>query len=155
MGASIKAAGAGGRKRRRHGHAPMSEINVTPFVDVMLVLLIIFMVAAPLMTGGVPLDLPQTKASQLDSPKTEPLQISIAPDGQIYLGQQDKEVTRLDELVPKLKAIVKARGGNFAEEPVFVRAHRASNYGLFAGVMAEMQRGGFRKLNIVSENQGG
>ena len=122
MGASIKAAGGGGRKRRTKRHAPMSEINVTPFVDVMLVLLIIFMVAAPLMTGGVPLDLPQAKGKQLDSQNKEPVVVSIAKDGKIYLGQQDKDTIKIEELGDKLKAIMKARGPDAAnEEAIFVR----------------------------------
>src|SRR5215210_3264110 len=112
MGASLKGGGGShaGRRGRRRRHAPMSEINVTPFVDVMLVLLIIFMVAAPLMTGGVPLDLPQAKGKQLDGQNKEPVVSSIAKDGRIYLGQQDKDTISIDELGPKLQAIMKARG---------------------------------------------
>src|SRR6202521_2196629 len=105
--------GGGGRRGRRR--AVMAEINVTPMVDVMLVLLIIFMVSAPLLTVGVPLDLPQTQAKSLDQDK-EPLTVSVNVKGEVYL--QNTEIP-VDELVPKLKAITEARGG--AEERIFVR----------------------------------
>ncbi len=156
MGASIRAAGAGGRKRRATRHAPMSEINVTPFVDVMLVLLIIFMVAAPLMTGGVPLDLPQAKGRQLDSQNKEPVVVSIAKDGQIYLGQQDKDTIKLDELGSKLQAVMKARGGDPAnDEAIFVRGDRTVDYGTVARVMSRIKEAGFRKLSLVTETEAG
>src|SRR5213083_1667565 len=101
---------------RRHRRRPvMSEINVTPMVDVMLVLLIIFMVSAPLLTVGVPLDLPQTQAKTLDLDK-EPLTVSVNQSGQVYL--QNTEIA-VEELVAKLKAITEARRG--AEERIFVR----------------------------------
>ncbi len=155
MGASIKAAGAGGRKRRKSRHAPMSEINVTPFVDVMLVLLIIFMVAAPLMTGGVPLDLPQAKSSQLDNPNKEPVVVSIAKDGKIYLGQQEKDTIRIEELGAKLQAVMKARGGSSSDDAIFVRGDRTVDYGTVARVMARIKEAGFRKLSLVTETEGG
>src|SRR5919206_2289561 len=117
-------------RRRHHRHAVMSEINVTPMVDVMLVLLIIFMVSAPLLTVGVPLDLPQTKAKTLDQDK-EPLTISVNAKGEVYL--QNTEIT-LEELVPKLKAITDARGG--ADERIFVRGDQALAYGAVLKVMA-------------------
>ena len=103
------AAGAAGRRRgrRRGGKAVMSEINVTPMVDVMLVLLIIFMVSAPLMTVGVPIDLPKTKAKSLDQ-DNQPLTLSVSPQGQVFL--QNSEVPA-DQLVDKLKAVTDARGG--------------------------------------------
>jgi biopolymer transport protein TolR len=155
MGASIKAASAGGRKRRKSRHSPMSEINVTPFVDVMLVLLIIFMVAAPLMTGGVPLDLPQAKSSQLDNPNKEPVVVSIAKDGKIYLGQQDKDTIKIEELGAKLKAVMSARGGTGTDEPIFVRGDRTVDYGTVARVMARIKEAGYRKLSLVTETEGG
>src|ERR1700753_4293101 len=102
--------------RRRHTRKPvMAEINVTPMVDVMLVLLIIFMVSAPLLTVGVPIDLPQTKAKSLDQDK-EPLALSVNEKGQVFL--QNSEI-KMDELVPKLEAITQARGGY--EERIYVR----------------------------------
>src|SRR5918995_4171790 len=101
--------GSRGHRRRGRHHGLMSEINVTPMVDVMLVLLIIFMVSAPLLTVGVPIDLPQTRASSLDQADKEPLAISVNTQGQVFL--QNSEI-KFDELVPKLKAIADARGGN-------------------------------------------
>src|SRR5450755_5157786 len=114
---AIGGAAAGGSvgRRRHRRKAVMSEINVTPMVDVMLVLLIIFMVSAPLLTVGVPIDLPQTQAANLE-PEREPLAVSVNVKGQIFL--QNTEI-KLDELVPKLKAITDARGG--AEERIYVR----------------------------------
>src|ERR671934_2912674 len=110
---AMKGLSAGTNGRRRH--AMMSEINVTPMVDVMLVLLIIFMVSAPLLTVGVPIDLPQTKAKSLDQDK-EPLTISVKNSGEVFL--QNSEI-KIDELVPKLQAITQTRGG--ADERIYVR----------------------------------
>jgi biopolymer transport protein TolR len=125
--------------RRRHRRRPvMSEINVTPMVDVMLVLLIIFMVSAPLLTVGVPLDLPQTQAKTLDQDK-EPLTVSVNTKGEVYL--QNTEIP-LDELVPKLKAITEARGG--AEERIFVMK-----------VMGRISAAGFRRVALVTEVEQG
>ena len=103
---TVSVVSAGGNKRRRR-RAVMSEINVTPFVDVMLVLLIVFMVSAPLLTVGVPIDLPQSQAKALEQ-NNEPLTISVNEQGQIFL--QNNEI-KLDDLLPKLKAIIDARGG--------------------------------------------
>src|SRR5687768_13644653 len=106
MGAASAGGGSVGKRRHRR-RAVMSEINVTPFVDVMLVLLIIFMVAAPLLTVGVPIDLPQTQAKGLDQDR-EPLTVSVNTQGQVFL--QNSEI-KIDELVAKLQAITTARGG--------------------------------------------
>ena len=127
----------------------MAEINVTPMVDVMLVLLIIFMVSAPLLTVGVPLDLPQTKAKTLDQDK-EPLTISVNAKGEVYL--QNTEI-KLDELVPKLKAITDARGG--AEERIFVRGDQALAYGAVLKVMALITAAGYHRVALVSEFEQG
>src|SRR5881628_435417 len=119
--------------KRRHRRKPvMAEINVTPMVDVMLVLLIIFMVSAPLLTVGVPLDLPQTQAKTLDQDK-EPLTVSVNANGQVYL--QNTEIAA-EELVPKLKAITEARRG--AEERIFVRGDRQIDYGTVMKVMGRI-----------------
>src|SRR6201994_4800588 len=108
MAISSGGAHSGAFGRRRHRRNPvMAEINVTPMVDVMLVLLIIFMVSAPLLTVGVPIDLPQTQAASLEQADKEPLAISVSTDGKVFL--QNSEI-KLDELVPKLKAIAEARG---------------------------------------------
>ena len=137
----------GRRRRRRRG--VMSEINVTPMVDVMLVLLIIFMVSAPLLTVGVPIDLPQSQAKSLDQDK-EPLTVSVNTKGEVYL--QNTEIP-LDELVPKLKAITDARGG--AEERIFVRGDRQVDYGTVMKVMGRISAAGFRRVALVTEVEQG
>lgn len=154
MGMSVRASGGKSRRHRR-SHAPMSEINVTPFVDVMLVLLIIFMVAAPLLTAGVPLELPSAKGKQLQSQKSEPVVVSVTREGRIYLGDEHENAMALDALTAKLKSIVAARGGE-GDEPIFVRGDEAVPYGTVARVMAEIREAGFRKLSLVTEiEQGG
>ena len=125
----------------------MAEINVTPMVDAMLVLLIIFMVSAPLLTVGVPLDLPQTQAKTLDQDK-EPLTVSVNQGGQVYL--QNTEIG-VEELVPKLKAITEARGG--AEERIFVRGDRQVDYGTVMKVMGRISAAGFRRVALVTESE--
>lgn len=145
MGMSIgQTGGRGGRGHRRRGrhHGLMSEINVTPFVDVMLVLLIIFMVAAPLMTVGVPIDLPETQAKALNT-ETQPITISINPGGQIYL--QETEIA-LEEVVPKLEAISKTG----YEERIFVRGDKAADYGTVMQVMARISAAGYRNLGLIT-----
>jgi biopolymer transport protein TolR len=138
---------AGSFGKRRHRRNPvMSEINVTPMVDVMLVLLIIFMVSAPLLTVGVPIDLPQTQASSLDQADKEPLAISVNTDGKVYL--QNTEI-KLEELVPKLQAISQARGGN--DERIYVRGDKTVDYGTVMKVMGRLSAAGFRKVALVTE----
>ncbi len=129
-----------GRRGRRM--APMAEINVTPFVDVMLVLLIIFMVAAPLLTVGVPIDLPETDASALNS-ETQPITISVNDQGQIFL--QETEVP-FDEIVAKLQAI--ATTGY--QERIYVRGDRNADYGTVMKVMARISSAGYRNLGLVT-----
>src|SRR5579884_2844616 len=129
-------AGPVGRRRHRR-RAVMSEINVTPMVDVMLVLLIIFMVSAPLLTVGVPIDLPQTKAKSLDQDK-EPLTISVSEKG-VWL--QNSEI-KIDELVPKLQAIAQTRGGG-ADERIYVRGDKKVDYGTVMRVMGRLSAAGF------------
>ena len=130
-------------KRRRGG---FTEINVTPLVDVMLVLLIVFMVTAPLLTVGVPLELPETKGQQLQTNK-EPLTISVQRDGKFYI--QDTEVG-IDEIAPKLKAI--AKGGY--EEQIFVRGDKGIDYGTVMRVMGRIKSAGFTKVSLVTESEG-
>jgi biopolymer transport protein TolR len=120
----------------------MSEINVTPFVDVMLVLLIIFMVAAPLMTVGVPIDLPETQAKALNS-ETQPITISINQAGQIHI--QETEIP-IEELVPKLGAIAQAG----YEERIYVRGDKTADYGTVMKVMARIQAAGYTKIGLVT-----
>jgi len=137
----------GGRGRRGARKARLSEINVTPFVDVMLVLLIVFMVTAPLLTVGVPVELPRTEAKQLES-ETDPLSITIRQDGTIYL--QETTVTR-EELVSKMRAI--SREGY--DRRVFIRADATADYGLVADVMARLSSSGFRNLGLVTDTSDG
>jgi len=154
MGMNVKSGGRGGRRRRGHsGGAPMSEINVTPFVDVMLVLLIIFMVAAPLLTAGVPIQLPSGAGQQLEAQQREPVIVSVAKDGKIYLGEEASASLTLDELVAKLQAVAKSRGGS--DEPIFVRGDAGANYGDVARVMARIKEAGFNKLSLVTQIEAG
>ena len=136
MGMNAGVAASGGRRHRRR--PVMAEINVTPMVDVILVLLIIFMVSAPLLTAGVPVELPKTKAKALNVDK-EPLTVSVNGNGQVYL--QNSEIA-MDELVPKLKAVTEARGG--AEERIFVRGDRQVDYGSVMKVMGRISEAGLR-----------
>jgi biopolymer transport protein TolR len=148
--------GAGGTSggvtvgKRRHNRRPvMAEINVTPMVDVMLVLLIIFMVSAPLLTVGVPIDLPQTRAKSLDQDK-EPLTISVNTKGEVYL--QNSEI-KMEELVAKLQAITQARGGN--DERIYVRGDKKVDYGTVMRVMGRLSAAGFRRVALVTEVEQG
>jgi len=142
---TMNMAGPASSGRRGHRRPVMAEINVTPMVDVMLVLLIIFMVSAPLLTVGVPLDLPQTQAKSLEQDKT-PLQLSVNVKGQIFIN--DTEVA-FNELIPKLKAITDARGG--LDERIFMRADKKADYGTVAKVMGLLSGAGFKRLALVTE----
>ena len=138
---------SGHRRRRRHGI--MSEINVTPMVDVMLVLLIIFMVSAPLLTVGVPIDLPQSQAKSLDQDK-QPLTVSVNLQGEVFL--QDSKIP-VDELVAKLKAITESRGG--MDERIYVRGDRKVDYGTVMRVMGRLSSAGFRRVALITEVEQG
>ena len=141
---------AGAFGKRRHRRRPvMAEINVTPMVDVMLVLLIIFMVSAPLLTVGVPVDLPQTQAKSIDQDK-EPLAVSVDDKGRVFL--QNSEVS-VEELVAKLKAMTEARGG--PDERIFVRGDRKVDYGTVMRVMGRLSAAGFRRVALVTEVEQG
>ena len=135
---------AGGSRRRRRGRraAPINEINMTPFIDVMLVLLIIFMVAAPLMTVGVPLDLPQTKAAQLNVDQ-KPIMLSIRQNGQIFL---DETSLRDEDIVPAISQ--RAKG---PDERILVRGDKRVDYGRVAQVMTIVTQGGFRRVALITE----
>ena len=137
MGMAAKKAGRGRR------HRPMGEINVTPFVDVMLVLLIVFMVTAPLLTVGVEVDLPKTKAGQINA-DAAPLVVSIKADGSLHL--QDTEVPA-DALVPRLQAISEAN----PQVRIFVRGDKAVAYGDVLGVMGRIQAAGFERVALVAQ----
>lgn len=126
-------------------HKPMSEINVTPFVDVMLVLLVVFMVAAPLLTVGVPVDLPNSAAKALPE-NTKPLSITIAKDGQLYL--QD-EAIELNELVPRLKVIFSGR----RDGRIYIHGDKAVDYGVVMKVMGRMNGAGFSRVALVTDTE--
>ena len=141
-------AGASGwqsrRSRRRATHV-MAEINVTPMVDVMLVLLIIFMVAAPLMTVGVPLDLPKTQAKALNA-DTQPITVSVKADGQVFLQET---AIPLEEIAAKLQAV----STTGYTERIFVRGDGNAPYGVIADVMSRIQAGGFTNIGLVTEQK--
>jgi biopolymer transport protein TolR len=142
MAAAVQPGRSRGRRNRRR---PMSEINVTPFVDVMLVLLIVFMVTAPLLTVGVPVDLPKTRAPALGQDK-EPLSVTIAKNGKIYL---QKEVVTEDQLVPKLQAISQ----NGYDQRIFVRGDQTVDYGRVMVVMGLLASAGFTHIGLVTDVQ--
>ena len=148
MGASISTAKGGGSRRRRRGvprYGAMAEINMTPFIDVMLVLLIIFMVAAPLLATGVAVDLPQTKAGALNIDQ-KPVSVAIDEKGQVFLMDQPVEV---DKLLEKLKETVKQG----FDERIYVRGSKAVNYGRVAEVMSLITSAGYRKVALVTEQE--
>ncbi len=136
---------APGNGRRNRGRAPMSEINVTPFVDVMLVLLIIFMITAPLLVTGVPVDLPESRANALDQDQ-EPVQISIDQEGRIFLD--DDEMSRND-LAMRLNEIA---ANQDAADPrqIMLRGDKTLDYGLIMGVMGELNRAGLNRVSLVT-----
>jgi biopolymer transport protein TolR len=136
-------------RRRSHRRPVMAEINVTPMVDVMLVLLIIFMVSAPLLTVGVPIDLPQSQAKSLDQDK-EPLTLSVNDRGKVFL--QNDEIG-LGDLVAKLEAVAQARGGK--EARVYVRGDKNVNYGAMMQVMGRLSSAGFHRVALVTELEQG
>ena len=138
MGVGIKRS-TGGRR-----HRPMGEINVTPFVDVMLVLLIVFMVTAPLLTVGVEVDLPKTKAGAINA-DAAPLVVSIKADGSLYLQET---VVEPEALIPRLKAISNAN----PDVRIFVRGDRAVSYGEVLSVMGRIQSAGFEKVALVAKS---
>ena len=146
-GGARKAAGGGRGRARRGGGAAMSEINVTPFVDVMLVLLIIFMVAAPMLTVGVPVELPKTAASALPTEQEEPLAITLTADGRLMI--QTTEVSA-GELIPRLTAIAAERTSN----KIFLRADGAIPYARVAEVMGALNAGGFNSIGLVTDIDG-
>ncbi|MFV2002222.1 MAG: ExbD/TolR family protein [Paracoccaceae bacterium] len=146
-GVTMRGGGGGRRGRRRTKTRVMSEINVTPFVDVMLVLLIIFMVAAPLLSVGVPVQLPETAASALPSEAEEPLTITMTADGLLLI---QSTVTEPGELIGKLRAIAVER----ADDKLFLRADGAIPYARVMQVMGALNAGGFRDIGLVTDSGG-
>ena len=148
MGAGVVKKGAGGHRRRRRGTAAaMSEINVTPFVDVMLVLLIIFMVAAPMLQVGVPVKLPETAANAMPTEQEEPLTITITAEGDLML--MTTEVPE-DELITRLTAIAAER----TSKKVFLRADGRLPYERVAQVLGALNAGGFNEIGLVTDGEG-
>jgi biopolymer transport protein TolR len=136
----------GGRRgRRRGGNQPMSEINVTPMVDVMLVLLIVFMVAAPLMTVGVPIDLPETQARQMET-QSQPITVSVTPDGQVFVGD---EPVALDGLVGRVGDLAV----NGTEDRIYVRGDAGANYGAVMRVMGMLSGAGYSRIGLITEQE--
>lgn len=147
---AMAAAGGGGsrggrRRGRRAGNRPMSDINVTPMVDVMLVLLIVFMVAAPLMTVGVPIDLPETQARQIET-QSQPITVSVTPDGQVFLG--DEPVAMAD-----LVARVSEQSPNGTEDRIYVRGDGSASYGTVMQVMGTLSGAGYSKIGLITDQE--
>ena len=137
----MKAAGP-----KRSLYEPLADINVTPLVDVMLVLLIVFMISAPLLTAGVPVELPKTEAGAMQD-QTEPLTVSIRADGRIFLGEAEAPFASLS---PQLKAAA----GEGTERPIYVRADGRASYEVVAQVMASLSTSGFTKINLITDTGG-
>lgn len=143
MGASFQSS-SGGRGRRRNSYRKMSEINVTPFVDVMLVLLIVFMVTAPLLTAGVPVDLPKSKAMQISDEDNKPIEVTVGRDGKIFVGETEVEMDRLIALLSSMT-------NNDPERRVFIRGDQKLGYGQVMEVIGAINKGGFRKVALISD----
>lgn len=139
--------GSGTRRRRARAGGRMSEINVTPFVDVMLVLLIIFMVAAPMLTVGVPVELPRTAAGALPGEQEEPLSVTLTREGQVLVQSAEIDI---DSLIPTLRAVAAER----RDDKVFLRADGAIPYERVMQVMGALNAGGFRNIGLVTDSGG-
>jgi biopolymer transport protein TolR len=143
MAMAMASKGGGGRRGRRSKNKPMSEINVTPMVDVMLVLLIIFMVAAPLMTVGVPIDLPKTQAKQLNT-EQKPITVSVNTEGVVFVGDTQVAMEGLIDAVT-------AAAANGTEDRIYVRGDGAANYGTVMQVMGALSGAGFTKIGLLTD----
>ena len=135
--------GSGVRRGRRQRGGPIGEINVTPLVDVMLVLLIVFMVTAPLLTAGVAIDLPQTSAPELEV-ESKPLTVSVTPDGEIYLGEEVVPAAAL------LAAVGVAAGSAGTGQRLFIRGDASADYGLIMQVMGELSAAGYARIGLIT-----
>jgi biopolymer transport protein TolR len=143
----------GARRRRRYGRGrrgALAEINVTPLVDVMLVLLIIFMISAPLLTVGVPIELPKTEAGAMED-QSAPITISIKSDGELFVSLGDK-----DRAVPfqQLSPLLVAMADNKTDKPIYVRADGRAPYAIVAQVMASLSVSGFKSINLITDTGG-
>lgn len=147
------AGGGGSRRRRRYGRGrrgTLSEINVTPLVDVMLVLLIIFMISAPLLTVGVPVELPKTEAGAMED-QTQPLTISIRADGSLFVSTGDKD---RPVAFAQLSPLLVAMADNKTDKPIYVRADGRVSYEVVARVMASLSVSGFSSINLITDTGG-
>ncbi len=148
MSMSVAGGGSGGgRRRRRKRNAPMSEINVTPMVDVMLVLLIVFMVAAPLLTVGVPVDLPQTQAQSLNIP-ADPVTLTVTLTGEIFIGD---ETFSLEQAIARVNEVV----AQDSEQRIYVRADTSVDYGEVMRVMGALSAAGHSRIGLVTAQETG
>ena len=143
MGGVSAGGGGGGRRRRGRKKAVMSEINITPMVDVMLVLLIIFMVAAPMMTAGVPIDLPSSAAAAMPN-QADPVTVGVTPEGAVFIDETPVAET---DLVAQLNTL----GVNGAEDRIFLRGDTSANYGAVMRVMGLLSAGGFSKIGLITQ----
>lgn len=144
--------GIGGRRGRGNRRAPMAEINVTPLVDVMLVLLIIFMITAPLLASAVPIDLPESRAKPVETEDQEPVQLSINADDTIYIGE---EIVPEAELPARLDAIARANEGQSKPRQIMLRADKGLDYGRVMRVMGELNRAGLTRISLVTTGSEG
>ena len=143
MGVASGGGGGGGRRRRRRSRAVMSEINLTPMVDVMLVLLIIFMVAAPMMTAGVPVDLPKSAAAEMPS-QTQPITVAVTPEGAIFVDETPVDEASLVTMISGLAT---------PEDRIFLRGDTTANYGAVMRVMGLLSAAGYSKIGLVTERE--
>lgn len=144
MGINIQSRSGGGRVGYRRSYRPMSDINVTPFIDVMLVLLIVFMVTAPLLSAGIPVDLPKTEAAAVSEKDDKPLEVALNKKGDIYIGET-KVTTK--ELLIKLAAIT----GDDKERRVFIKADQGLSYGKVMEILGSINKAGYRKVALITE----
>lgn len=133
-------------KRGRRGGA-ISEINVTPLVDVMLVLLIVFMVTAPLLTSGVPIDLPQTNAPEMKVEGSKPLTISVTPEGKVFLGEDEITLETL------LESVGAAAGEAGTQQRLYIRGDATADYGLIMQVMGDLSRAGYARIGLITQQR--
>lgn len=145
MGMSVGGRGGGRRRGRRGKSQPMSEINVTPLVDVMLVLLIVFMVAAPLLTVGVPIDLPESQAKSLNT-ESKPITVSVTSEGDVYVGEN--KVDPAD-----LITTIEAQAPNGTEERIYVRGDTVADYGSVMKIMGQLSGAGYTKIGLITEQE--
>jgi biopolymer transport protein TolR len=147
MGASLQTKTRSRGRRTGGSYRPMAEINVTPFVDVMLVLLIVFMVAAPLLTAGVPIDLPDSNAKPIQEEENKPIEISVSTDDKIYIGESE---VKMERLVPLLSAMTEGQ----VDRRIYIRADQGLAYGRVMEVIGAVNGAGFNKVALISENKG-